>query len=55
LIPIGGEERSRKSAATITSIGDRGDRGEQISQEAFTGGDYTLAIAWFEQILDDIT
>jgi hypothetical protein len=55
LIPIGGEERSRKSAATITSIGDRVDRGEQISQEAFTGGDYTLAIAWFEQILDDIT
>jgi hypothetical protein len=54
LIPRGGEERSRKYADTITSIGDRVDKGEQISQEEFTDGDYSLVIAWFELTLDDI-
>jgi hypothetical protein len=54
VFPRGGEERSRKYADMITRIGDRVDRGDQISQEEFLGGDYTLAIGWFESILDDI-
>ncbi|MFL6497185.1 MAG: cysteine--tRNA ligase [Nitrososphaera sp.] len=48
------EGRSREFADTITKLGDKAARGEQITIEEFEEGDYTLAIAWFEMILDDI-
>ncbi|MFL6371570.1 MAG: hypothetical protein ACJ70P_00380, partial [Nitrososphaera sp.] len=48
------EGRSREFADTITKLGDKAARGEQITIEEFEDGDYTLAIAWFEMILDDI-
>ncbi|MFL6494131.1 MAG: cysteine--tRNA ligase [Nitrososphaera sp.] len=48
------EGRSREFADTITKLGDKAGRGEQITIEEFEDGDYTLAIAWFEMILDDI-
>jgi hypothetical protein len=54
LIPRGGERRSRESADTITRIVNRIDRGEGISKEEIAEGDYTLSIAWFELILDDM-
>jgi cysteinyl-tRNA synthetase len=46
--------RSREFADTITKLGDKAARGEQIKIGEFEDGDYTLAIAWFEMILDDI-
>jgi hypothetical protein len=54
VFPRGGEERTREYADTITRIVDKIDRGEGISKEEIAEGDYTLAIAWFELILDDI-
>jgi cysteinyl-tRNA synthetase len=48
------EGRSREFADTITRLGDKAARGEQITIEEFEDGDYTLAIVWFEMILDDI-
>jgi cysteinyl-tRNA synthetase len=52
VIPIAG--RSREFADTITRLGDKAARGEQITKEEFVDGDYTLAIAWFEMELDDM-
>ncbi|MDQ3976865.1 MAG: hypothetical protein M3264_10105, partial [Thermoproteota archaeon] len=46
--------RSREFADTITRLGDKAARGEQITKEEFVDGDYTLAIAWFEMELDDM-
>lgn len=54
LIPRGGERKTREYAEKITRIMDRIDTGVEISKEEITEGDYTLAIAWFELILDDI-
>jgi hypothetical protein len=51
---IPSEGRSREFADTITRLGDKADRGEQITIEEFEDGDYTLAIVWFEMMLDDI-
>ena len=52
VIPKAG--RSREFADTITRLGDKAPRGEQITKEEFVDGDYTLAIAWFEMQLDDM-
>ena len=52
VIPTAG--RSREFADTVTRLGDKAARGEQITREEFVDGHYTLAIAWFEMELDDI-
>lgn len=54
VIPETEGTKSRQYADTITRIADRVDRGEQITQEEFIGGDYTTAILWFDTILPDI-
>jgi cysteinyl-tRNA synthetase len=52
VIPTAG--RSREFADTLTRLGDKANRGEEITKEEFVDGDYTLAIAWFEMELDDL-
>jgi cysteinyl-tRNA synthetase len=46
--------RSREFADTITRLGDKANRGEELTKEEFVDGNYTLAIAWFEMELDDL-
>ena len=52
---ISREGQSRDYAEVITSIGDRVDRGgERIAAEEFQKGDYTIAIAEFDNTLQNI-
>ena len=52
---ISREGQSRDYAEVITSIGDRVDKGgERIAAEEFQKGDYTIAIAEFDNTLQNI-
>ena len=52
---ISREGQSRDFAEVITRIGDRVDRGgERIAAEEFQKGDYTIAIAEFDNTLKNI-
>ncbi|HEX2170514.1 MAG TPA: hypothetical protein VHF65_09470 [Nitrososphaera sp.] len=52
---ISREGQSRDYAEVITSIGDRVDRGGgRIAAEEFQKGDYTIAIAEFDNTLQNI-
>ncbi len=54
VIPTTEGTKSRQYADTITRMGHRVYRGERITQEEFSVGDYTTAILWFDTILPDI-
>ena len=51
---ISREGRSRESAEIITNMGVRVDRGEIITPVEFSNGNYTDAIAWFDNTLQNV-